>query len=92
MWDFSIRQSISLLARTMPFILLRCAVYFGIALAYILITGVGAGIGYGIGGFGDEGFQGSATLWGGVAGFGVVGAIVLRNVLPRPICCLLWIC
>ncbi len=76
MWDFSISQSISLLVRTMPFILLRCAVYFGIALAYILITGVGAGIGYGIGGFGDEGFQGSATLWGGVAGFGVVGAIV----------------
>lgn len=76
MWDFSIGQSISLLARTMPFILLRCAVYFGIALAYILMTGVGAGVGYGIGGFGDEGFRTSATLWGGMAGFGVVGAVL----------------
>ncbi len=76
MWDFSIGQSISLLARTMPFILLRCAVYFGITLAYILMTGVGAGIGYGLGGLGDESFQASATLWGGVAGFGVVGAVL----------------
>ena len=54
MWDFSLGKSFSLLARTMPFILLRCGVYFGITLAYILMTGVGAGVGYGIGGFGDE--------------------------------------
>lgn len=76
MWDFSLGKSVSLLARTMPFILLRCAVYFGITLAYILVTGVGAGIGYGIGGFGDEGFQASSTLWGGMIGFGVVGGVL----------------
>ena len=76
MWDFNIGLSIRLMAQTMPFILLRCAVYFGIALAYMLMTGVGAGVGYGIGGFGDEDFQISATLWGGVAGFGVVGAVL----------------
>lgn len=76
MWDFSLRQSISLLARTMPFILLRCAVYFGISLAYILMTGVGAGVGYGIGGFWDESTQATAALWGGVAGFGLLGGVL----------------
>ncbi len=76
MWDFSLRQSISLLARTMPFILLRCAVYFGISLAYILMTGVGAGVGYGIGGFWDESTQAAAALWGGVAGFGLLGGVL----------------
>ncbi len=76
MWDFSLKKSISLLVRTMPFILLRCAVYFGITLAYILMTGVGAGVGYGIGGFGDETFRTMAAIWGGIAGFGVVGAVL----------------
>ena len=76
MWDFSIGTSINLIVRTMPFILLRCAVYFGITLAYILMTGVGAGVGYGIGGFGDESFQTSAAIWGGIAGFGIVGAVL----------------
>ncbi len=76
MWDFSIGKSINLIVRTMPFILLRCAVYFGITLAYILMTGVGAGVGYGIGGFGDESFQTSAAIWGGIAGFGIVGAVL----------------
>ena len=76
MWDFSLRQSISLLARTMPFILLRCAVYFGISLAYILMTGVGAGIGYGVGGFWDESTQAAAAVWGGIAGFGLLGGVL----------------
>lgn len=76
MWDFSLRQSINLLARTMPFLLLRCAVYFGITLAYILMTGVGAGVGYGIGGFWDESTQAAAALWGGVAGFGLLGGVL----------------
>ena len=76
MWDFSLGTSINLLVRTLPFILLRCAVYFGITLAYILMTGVGAGVGYGIGGFGDESFQTTTTLWGGVIGFGIVGTVL----------------
>lgn len=76
MWDFSLGQSMSLLMRTLPFILLRCAVYFGITLGYILMTGIGAGIGYGIGGLGSEGFQATAALWGGIAGFGLTGGIL----------------
>ena len=76
MWDFSLGTAMGLMMRTMPFILLRMAVYFGIAAGYVLMTGTGAGVGWGIGGFGDEGFRASATLWGGVAGFGIFGAVM----------------
>lgn len=76
MWDFSLRGAMGMMVRTAPFILLRMAVYFGIALGYILLTGVGAGVGYGIGGFGDEGFRANTTMWGGFAGFGIFGAIM----------------
>src|SRR5690606_39404722 len=74
MWDFSIGRALGLMGRTLPFILLRMAVYFGAALAYVLVTGVGAGIGWGIGGFGDAGFRAAATMWGGVIGLGAGGA------------------
>ncbi|MBW7862577.1 MAG: hypothetical protein H3C33_15950 [Rhodocyclaceae bacterium] len=76
MWDFSVGRALGLMLRTAPFVLLRVAVYFGAALAYVLVTGAGAGIGWGIGGFGDTGFQASATIWGGVIGFGLVGAVM----------------
>ncbi|MDZ5697906.1 hypothetical protein [Chelativorans sp. M5D2P16] len=76
MWDFSINRAFGLMMRTLPFLLLRIAVYFGVAVAYVLMTGVGAGVGWGIGGFGDEGFRAGATFWGGVAGFAVVGAVM----------------
>jgi len=76
MWDFSVGRALGLMLKTLPFVLLRMAVYFGAALAYVLVTGAGAGIGWGIGGFGDGGFQASATLWGGVIGFGLVGAVM----------------
>lgn len=83
MWDFRIGQSIGLMVKTLPFLLFRLAVYFGVALAYVLMTGVGAGVGWGIGGFGDEGFRAATTFWGGAIGFGVVGVImyVLREYL-----------
>lgn len=76
MWDFSVGRALGLMLKTLPFVLLRMAVYFGAALAYVLVTGAGAGIGWGIGGFGDGGFQASATIWGGVIGFGLVGAVM----------------
>lgn len=76
MWDFSIGGAMGMMGRTLPFILLRMAVYFGIALGYILATGTGAGIGWGVGGFGDEEFRASTTMWGSFAGFGVFGAIM----------------
>ncbi len=76
MWDFSMGRALRLMVATMPFIILRCAVYFGIAVAYVLITGVGAGVGWGIGGLGDSGFQASATFWGGAAGFGLTAGVM----------------
>lgn len=76
MWDFSLGSALGMMARTLPFILLRMAVYFGITLGYILVTGAGAGVGYGIGGFGDEEFRASTTMWGGFAGFGIFGALM----------------
>lgn len=76
MWDFSIARSLRLMMQTLPFVALRAVVYFGIALAYVLATGTGAGIGWGIGAFGDEEFRASSTLWGGIAGFGITGAVL----------------
>ncbi|NLA89270.1 MAG: hypothetical protein GX844_05320 [Alcaligenaceae bacterium] len=76
MWDFSIKRSLTLMGQTMPFILLRCAVYFGITLAYVLMTGVGSSIGWGIGGLGDESFRLAAAFWGGAIGFGLTAGIM----------------
>lgn len=83
MWDFRIGQALGLMLRTLPFLLFRLVVYFGVALAYVLMTGVGAGIGWGIGGMGDEGFRTASTFWGGAIGFGIVGAVmyILREYL-----------
>ncbi|WKD27964.1 hypothetical protein NDQ72_18300 [Halomonas sp. KG2] len=83
MWDFRLGQAIGLMLRTLPFIIFRLVVYFGVALAYVLMTGIGAGVGWGVGGFGDEGFRAASTFWGGAIGFGIVGAVmyVLREYL-----------
>lgn len=74
MWDFSISKTMGIMAKTMPFILLRMAVYFGITIAYILATGAGAGIGYGVGQIGED--PASYTAWGGMVGFGIVSGII----------------
>lgn len=76
MWDFSLSGALALMARTAPYILFRVTVYFGIACAYVIVTGAGAGIGYGIGTFGDEDFRLSAAFWGGAAGFGVTAGVI----------------
>ena len=76
MWDFSIGRSLGLMRRTAPFIVFRMAVYFGIACAYVIATGTGAGIGWGIGGFGDDGFRAGATMWGGILGFGLTAGVI----------------
>ncbi|WP_240643573.1 hypothetical protein [Paracoccus siganidrum] len=62
--------------QTLPFVVLRMAVYFGITLAYVLVTGAGAGIGFGVGALGDAAFQAGSTFWGGLIGFGIVGAVM----------------
>lgn len=74
MWDFNLSQATKLMMKTSPFILLRIAVYFGITLAYLIATGAGAGIGYGVTSFGDS--QGGGAVWGGLIGFGVISGIL----------------
>ncbi|WP_421853145.1 hypothetical protein [Oricola sp.] len=74
MWDFSIGTSLAIMARTMPFILLRMAVYFGITFAYLVAIGGGAGIGYGVGQIGGD--PTSFAVWGGIAGLGITSVIV----------------
>src|SRR5690606_39821927 len=76
MWDFNIGRALAMMMRTMPFIVLRMAVYFGIAIGYVLVTGTGASIGYGVGIFGDDGFRTTSAFWGGAIGFGLFAAIM----------------
>lgn len=76
MWDFNIGQAFGLMLKTSPFVIFRALVYFGIAVAYVVVTGVGAGIGYGIGNFGDAEFQGSTTLWGGGLGLATTAGVI----------------
>lgn len=74
MWDFNLSQAFKLLVKTSPFILLRLAIYFGITFAYLLATGVGAGVGYGLTSFGES--QGGGAFWGGLIGFGVISGVL----------------
>ncbi|WP_246671559.1 MULTISPECIES: hypothetical protein [unclassified Mesorhizobium] len=77
MWDFDIGRSVSIMMRTWPFIVFRMIVYFGITLAYILATGTGASVGYGVGHIStDPDGPLSFALWGGVVGFGAVSIAV----------------
>ena len=76
MWDFSISRSLDLMVKTMPFIVFRVVVYAGIAVAYVLVTGVGAGVGWGVGAFGDEDFRAASIFWGGATGFGLTAGVL----------------
>ncbi|TIT70331.1 MAG: hypothetical protein E5W63_01670, partial [Mesorhizobium sp.] len=77
MWDFDIGRSVSIMMRTWPFIVFRMIVYFGITLTYIMATGTGASVGYGVGHIStDPDGPLSFALWGGVVGFGVVSIAV----------------
>jgi hypothetical protein len=69
MWDFSIGRTLGLMGQTLPFIVFRIIVYFGIAVAYVLVTGVGVGIGWGVGAFGSPDFRAGTMTWGGIIGF-----------------------
>ncbi len=77
MWDFSVRKTFGIMLRTMPFILFRMAIFFGITIAYIFATGTGGAIGYGVGKIStDPDAQGTFAVWGSVVGFGLVSAVL----------------
>ena len=72
--DFKIGEVIGLMAKTLPFLIFRFLIYFGITLTYVLVTGVGAGVGYFLGHIGDD--PGAFSVWGGMVGFGITSAIL----------------
>ncbi len=79
--DFSFGNVLGLMRQTAPFLVFRFLIYFGITVAFILITGTGAGIGYGMGKIADNAAAGGA--WGGIIGFGIasVGMYLIREYL-----------
>ncbi len=76
LWDFSIGTTLAALLRTWPFIAARIVVYGAVALGYVIVTGMGATVGWGIGAFGDDGFRAGTTFFGGLAGFAIVSAFL----------------
>ncbi|MDQ0349617.1 hypothetical protein [Ancylobacter vacuolatus] len=73
---FKVSTSFALMCRTAPFLFFRLLVYAGIAAAYVLATGVGAGIGYGVGALWEDESRLSAGFVGAAAGFGLVAAVL----------------
>ncbi len=69
MWDFDIGKTFGILVKTMPFIIFRLLVYMGVAFTFLLVTGIGAGIGYLITSFAEE--PGAGAAIGGFIGFAV---------------------
>jgi hypothetical protein len=76
MWDFSFGRAIAMALRTLPFILLRLAVYALISFSYLAAVGSGAGIGWLLGRVASvEGAAGGA-FWGALIAFGLTTAIL----------------
>src|SRR6185437_12918872 len=69
MWDFSLSDAMRAVIRTAPFVVLRLVVYVGVAVALMVTTGFGAGVGYTIG---RMSHSHNGALWGGIAGFVLV--------------------
>lgn len=76
MWDFSVSGALGLMARTAPFLAFRMLVYGAIVVAYILVTSLGAGLGWLVGAAGDMEFRATATGIGAFAGFGLTAAVL----------------
>ncbi|HTD28104.1 MAG TPA: hypothetical protein VK660_01815 [Xanthomonadaceae bacterium] len=74
MLDFRTAQVFGLLLRTLPFVLLRLAVYIGITVAYVVAVGIGSGFGYVAGKVGGNGAGGAG--WGGFIGFAIVSGLL----------------
>ncbi|MBP2437360.1 hypothetical protein [Microbacterium amylolyticum] len=79
--DFTYKEALALLKKTTPFLLFRILVYGGIAVAWIIITGIGAGIGAAIGVIGGSASGGAFV--GGLIAFAACGGVlrVLRRYL-----------
>ncbi|MGF1615264.1 MAG: hypothetical protein ACFCVA_15520 [Gammaproteobacteria bacterium] len=74
MLDFGVSRTVSLMAKSAPFILLRLIVFFVISLVYVVATGGGAGLGYLVGTVGDE--PAGYAFFGGFIGFLAVSGVI----------------
>jgi hypothetical protein len=74
MKDFSFSEVMGLMFKTTPFLVFRFLVYFGITLAFVLITAIGSGIGYGIGRIAANAPAGG--MWGGLIGFAIASGVL----------------
>src|SRR5690606_41555871 len=74
MWDFNVGKALGLMARAAPYIGLRILVYFGAAVGFVIVTGAGAGIGYGIGSLLHA--PAGGAFWGGAIGFGLSAGLL----------------
>lgn len=77
MWDFSFGKSVAAVLRTAPFLLLRLAVYLGIAVVYLFAASIGAAIGFG---FGHMGADADSPVGGAFIG-GAIGFVLTAAVL-----------
>lgn len=76
MWDFKLTQVFAVLLRTLPFLLLRMLVYFGITLAYLVGIGGGSAVGWVIGRAGGPDAATGGAFWGALVGFGVISGVM----------------
>ena len=76
MWDVSIAAAGALILRTFPFMLLRAAVYLGIAAAFVVAAGGGAGIGWGIGALAGTHGRVPGAFWGAIGGLAFIGCML----------------
>jgi hypothetical protein len=72
MGDISLGNAATLALRTFPFLLLRAAVYFGIAAAFASAVAGGFGIGAGFGSLLGVAARAPGGFWGAIAGFAFI--------------------
>jgi hypothetical protein len=72
MGEISLGNSTTLVLRAFPFLLLRAAVYFGIAAAFASAVAGGFGIGAGVGTLLGPAARAPGGFWGAIAGFAFI--------------------
>lgn len=76
MLDFPWSEGAARVLRTVPFLVIRIAVYCGIAAAFVVAAGGGAGIGWATGAIGGPTGRVPGAFWGMIGGLAFIGAIL----------------
>lgn len=72
--DYTLSTTLAIMTKTLPFIMLRLATYLAISIAYVVVTGMGAGLGFLVDKIIND--PGTFTFWGGLAGFSTLSGIL----------------